>query len=193
MKENISPEEKLLRLIKQENKAPASIRKGFKSRLLNLKPRYLAHTYLNRLIPVLIILSLAYFVVNLVYPLFNFKQVKLTDFPKEKINLPQLGQKEELKPYEFYLEGVKERQVFSSAAASPNVTSAGVINADITKDITLVGIISGDTPQAIIEDKKTRKTYYATKGQFIGDFQIEDISEGKVVLNYSGQRYELYL
>ena len=80
--------------------------------------------------------------------------------------------------------------MFNNAGTSQPAIAA---NVDLLKDITLVGIITGANPQAVIEDKKSLKNYYVTKGQFIGQMQVEDIQEGKIIINYKGQKYELYL
>lgn len=61
------------------------------------------------------------------------------------------------------------------------------------QDLSLMGIISGDNPQAAIQDKKTQKVYYVSKGESVADFLIEDIQDGKIILGYKGQRYELRL
>ena len=68
-----------------------------------------------------------------------------------------------------------------------------VSNTDLVKQLNLVGIIAGENPQAVIEDKNTQKTYYLNKGQFLGEIQLEDILEGKIIINHKGQRFELYL
>ncbi|MCM8789708.1 MAG: hypothetical protein NC916_01615, partial [Candidatus Omnitrophica bacterium] len=67
------------------------------------------------------------------------------------------------------------------------------IDLEATKDLKLLGIIFGDNPQAIIEDAKNQKTYYLNREQSIGDFIVEDIRDGKVILDYQGQKFELYL
>ncbi len=61
------------------------------------------------------------------------------------------------------------------------------------QDLNLLGIVSGDNPQAIIEDKKSQKTYFLKKGDFLGDFELKDIQKGKVILDLSGQQFELSL
>ncbi len=86
------------------------------------------------------------------------------------------------------------RQIFVSPAEqkTEKLMISGV-NIDLIKDMSLVGIIAGENPQAIIEDKKTQKTFYLSRGQFMGEFQVKEIKEGKVILDYKGQSYELYM
>lgn len=98
-----------------------------------------------------------------------------------------------LKSYEFYEASLKGRPLFGGVSAAVPEPARTALDVDITKVINLVGIISGANPQAVIEDKKTQKTYYVSQGQWIGEFQLEEILEGKIVLNQNGQRFELSL
>jgi len=216
MKDSISPEEKLLKLIKGSNNAPAaeaprqannnSAREnkagrgninplpGLKNLLNSLGEPGLIWAYIMKAMPFMFIASVIYLVSVFVYPWFGLKKIKLPDVSKEKIEEPLSPRREENKPFEFYSREMQGRQLFiahtgsSGAAGQPQPVSG-----DLIKDINLIGIISGENPQAVIEDKKTKKSYYLSKGQFIGDFQVEDIQEGKIILNYNGTRYELYI
>jgi len=203
MKENISPEEKLLRLIKGK-KSPFFSKKNNKNiaKSSNLTQAlrgaidYLSGTFLNpahfsRIIPILLIISLIYLSITFIYPLVALRNIQVPKVNIQNSSSVEPQIKEESKPYESYLQGLNKRQIFSSSvnASSSNLPAAA--GADVIKDLNLVGIISGENPQAIIEDKKSQKTYYLIKGQAIGELQIEDIQEGKIILNYRGQRYEL--
>jgi len=102
---------------------------------------------------------------------------------------------EKRKGLDFYLQGTRSRQIFVVAqedrAALPQV--AKVQAGELLKDINLTGVFSGSDPQAVLENKKTQKTYYVTIGQSIEGFLVEDIQEGKVMLSYQGEKFELYL
>ena len=56
---------------------------------------------------------------------------------------------------------------------------------------TFVGIIFGDEPQAIVEEKKSGQSYYLTEGQFLGEIKIEKIDKGKVSVTYDEQTMEI--
>ncbi|MDP2904946.1 MAG: hypothetical protein Q8O22_01415 [Candidatus Omnitrophota bacterium] len=208
MRDTITPEEKLLRLIRGTKKrkepmseeniplgggslAPAAAGTGG-------KPSFLAG-HLFRLDPRKalrwgFILSSLYLGVSLAYPWFGLKKVKLPAVAGGAAVRPERLPQEEVKPFEFYLDGVSGRQIFAGvgsfvAAALPQA-AAGVNVAD---DISLVGIVSGENPQAIVEDKKNQKTYYLSRGQLIGDLRVDDIKEGKIIVDRKGQKFELYL
>ena len=54
-------------------------------------------------------------------------------------------------------------------------------------NLALVGILLGDNPQAILEDKTTQMIYYLSKNQTVSGMTVEDIQEKKVVLKYKGE------
>ncbi len=62
---------------------------------------------------------------------------------------------------------------------------------ELVKDLTLTGIITGDSDQAIIEDKKAEKTHFLYKGDTFGDFKVHDIKGSSAILDYKGEKIEL--
>jgi hypothetical protein len=188
MRENISPEEKLLRLIRGQKK-PANLPQDAPRLKKSLSLKIPRHP--QKILLVILGLSCFYLLVSLIYPWVALKKIKLPAPGSEKIGelKPNLG--ENAKPLDYYEKEISGRQIFGAAAGQS--TAANIANADILKDINLVGIISGESPQAVIEDKKAGRTYYVSKGQFIQDMQVIDIQEGKIILTYRGQNYELHL
>lgn len=191
MKDNISPEEKLLRLIKGEKKETRPTTKTEKPSFLKAD---FSSLNLKKILLGLFILSCISLVIAFSYPWFVMQKI---DLPKANPQMP--GEetallKEETKTYEYYLEPIKQRQIFATGTSSERTEQPiAVASADMVKDLSLLGVISGANPQAIIEDKKSQKTFYVSKGQLIGELQVEDIKEGKIILNHKGQRYELSL
>ena len=64
---------------------------------------------------------------------------------------------------------------------------------DMVSEFRLVGIIPGDEPQAIIEDKKSGQTLFLKKGERLAEVVIKEISEGRVVLGYNEETITLSL
>jgi len=62
---------------------------------------------------------------------------------------------------------------------------------EILANLNLLGIITGDNNQAIIEDKTLKKTYFLYKGDSLGDLKVYDIKESAVILDYKGEKIEL--
>jgi type II secretory pathway component PulC len=159
----------------------------------NIKSRIdLSEAGIRKFLVIVLVVSLIYLAASFIYPIFGLNKIRLPDVTKEqKLPLKQKV-KEESKPFEFYQQGAGNHQIFFSSggdAASP--APAAAANPDLIKGINLMGIISGENPQAIIEDKSSQKTFYLSRGQFLGELCIEDIQDGKVILSYRGARYEL--
>lgn len=193
MKNNITPEEKLLRLIKSGEKT--------KPRLKNLKilpliPKYFNFIYAQKLLWGLLAISFIWLISVFLYPWVGLRKIKLPQVKEEGALGVKLETGAEKKSSEFYLQGLPKREIFASSPAptmrAEEIPASGQ-NLDLIKNINLVGIISGENPQAVIEDKNTQKTFYLSREQFIGEFQVKEIKEGKVILDYKGQSYELYM
>lgn len=214
MKDNISPEEKLLKLIKEDKKIknqhltnitphPNTNRttqmktsddtKDMSSSLYFLR-KYLTIQSLHTIIILLIVLSGIYLLFSIIYPLIYLKKVDLLNIPKITAQ-SQVEKEEMIEPLDSYLQKTKKQQIFGGFTAEQTTSSTltSIAQGDLLKDLSLVGVITGVNPQAIIEDKKAQKTYYVTTGQSIGEYLIEDIQEGKIILNYNGQKYELHM
>lgn len=196
MKPHISPEEKLLRLIKGERKKPAEAGEEISRKKLapavNFR-EFAAFFTARRAVTVILVLSCLYLVFTFIYPLVFLKQIKLPEVPAGKTIEEETAQKTEAKTLDSYLEAAAGKEIFSGVTSAGTIGPVTGVNADLVKDLNLVGVITGDNPQAIIEDKRAQKTYYLNKGQFIGEFQIDDVQEGKVILDYQGQKFELHL
>lgn len=206
MKDDTSPEEKLLRLIRGKKRPDISTDKKSTGTIpavetkLTAKPsiHHLIQKYsyffdVQKIIWVVFVTSCFYLVTSLIYPLVGLKKIKLPKIFPEKTTESKIEPRLEVKPYEFYQEGIANKQIFGPVFSQGTGKPQTALDLDLMKDINLVGIIAGETPQAVIEDKKTQKTYYVTKGQFIGQMQVEDIQEGKIIIVYQGQRFELHL
>lgn len=64
---------------------------------------------------------------------------------------------------------------------------------DKLKDLSLIGIIAGEKPQAVIEDRKIQKTYFLYKGQNVNQLTVEDILRDRVIFDFEGEKLELVL
>ena len=95
------------------------------------------------------------------------------------------------KNYSYYSNRITGKSIFKGGAASEAESQAQAEAPD--GNVGLVGIIPGDKPQAIVEDKKGQTTYYLIKGQTINDITVDDISTDKVILEYKGKKMTLFL
>ncbi|MCX5668065.1 MAG: hypothetical protein NTY34_07155, partial [Candidatus Omnitrophica bacterium] len=102
----------------------------------------------------------------------------------------------ETKGYSYYSNRISARNIF--AGGSYIQTDSQTTRTDPSAELSagnlgLVGIVPGDNPQAIVEDKKNQKTYYLLKGQSINEITVEDIDKDKVVLEYRDKKMTLFL
>jgi len=189
MKDNVSPEEKLLHLIRGPKKAEKNFRKPFLR-----TQKYPAYEKARKGLLIVFIASSAYLLISLCYPFFAPKNSTLPKIAPSNNKEEKILPAKAAKPYEYYSEAINNKQIFSGQPAQSEQNNPAILTGnDFLKDMNLVGIVNGNNPQAIIEDKKMQKTYYVSKNQIIGQCMIEDIQDGKVILDYNGQKYELYL
>ena len=94
------------------------------------------------------------------------------------------------------LSGSASHTVFSPPAA-PAAALGGPMSSSakaLTARLTLMGIVAGEKPQAIIEDSETKKTFFVTAGQMVVDGAIVDkVLDNSVVLDIGGQKIEFSL
>ena len=97
------------------------------------------------------------------------------------------------------LTGVAGRALFASlhptAQASVRLSPALSQEARaLAARLTVIGLVDGDPPQAIIEDTQTQKTYFVSAGQSGTEgLIVTEIRENRVVLDLNGQPIELSL
>lgn len=216
--ENIIPEEKLLNLIRrsgrkeseqkastqnvvsQDNKKskPLAKPKTHERQIIKktIKPfpglKSLNFVIVNRLI---LALTLVVFVV-LIIDLFSHSSIPPKSQSLEPSpNINSLGE-QKIKPYSYYEEKIAKRQLFSAPpmeSIAKKVAPAGPTFKELVKGLKLLGIVSGDRLQVIIEDTKLNKTYFLYTGDYLGEIEVEEVNSERVVLEFQGERISLFL
>jgi type II secretory pathway component PulC len=207
MSESMTPEEKLLKLIRGQ-KSPekktentplpavdeaAETQNQLKANGYNFIHRLFYNISAKRIVYFTLALSCIFLIIAFISPYFSSTQIQLPKTRENIANGTPDSAGHEKKPLEYYLKGVENQNIFGASGLTQQNQNPAAAATDLAKDITLVGIISGDQPQAVIEDKKNQKTYHLNKGQSFGEFRVEDIQEGKIILENNGKKYELYL
>jgi hypothetical protein len=60
--------------------------------------------------------------------------------------------------------------------------------------LTLLGVVAGDPPQAIIEDAQTKKSHFVSQGQMVVEGAVlEDVRDRQIILDLDGEKIELTL
>lgn len=88
-------------------------------------------------------------------------------------------------------------QAEGMGSAVPTVRPTGPVSGTtklLASRLNLMGIVSGNPPQAIIEDTQTKKTYFVTAGQPVVEGAVlEQVLDNRVVLDINGEKIELAL
>lgn len=222
VKKDISPEERLLSLIKSKNKKAVAITAPqdppkeasdqtviskaderldgmlrselFKNKLF--EPSTLKNV--NRYLVVILAVLTLYFVIDLIFvrPYKNVQSIvaKAGTDKDEKKFVPETTKIAAMKDYSSYSGAMPGKTAFGQSQLGAGASAEEVgASGDNPGQVGLVGIIAGDNPQAIIEDKKAQKTYYLNKGQSFNGYIVEEILKDKVILDYEGRKISLFL
>lgn len=196
---NLSPEDNLLKLIK--NKKTNTEIQAFNSGTIENKVSKLNISFslaaINKFLIYALLACIILFFSSLIFLKIpqNMNSLKL-DLKQENLNLAT----KEVADFSQYLSNFDKKDLFLNSnnleertRDDSSESSGNIDTTDIIKDINLLGIVSGQNPQAVIEDKKTQKTYFLNQGDSFGQTRVLEIKEGKVVLDYKGKNFELFL
>lgn len=218
MQENISPEEKLLNLIKKGNsnpkdtvpepspsaqgknkkkeesvQEPEKTQKGIGPVPKKIRKKVIAYfSLLNKFLIICILGAIIYLVFGYLFPY------------KSEIVIPgvvSVGERvideapEPQGPLSHYTGVLSQRQMFKLYEA-PKPKPTGPPKPKVTLQqllggYTFVGIIFGDVPQAIVEERRTGQSFYLTSGQYLGEIKIEKIEKGKITVSYEDERMDV--
>lgn len=217
-KEELSPEEKLLRLIRQPSqkqpvekktheKTDSSRQKSVELPSASALPKKagkkrraivfsglstINFILINRFLLAFLCAVLSLFVADLY---FNNPETSLpVAAPRGRPEAP-VEEKQAI-PFSHYQQVIASRELFKSdlqKTVAQRVIPAGETFKDLVKNLTLMGIISGENPQAIIEDGRLKKTFFLYEGDFVGEVCVAGIGSDKVVLEYKGERINLFM
>ncbi len=220
MVKDLPPEERLLRLIKGTHKKDEpSEKKPQKSNVETQKETPQEKPELKkapapisigvkekRLDPfkITIILLIGLFAIGILYFSYEFfgqrRQPPIIDI--EKLISSETKPAEE-KPMEEKKPITKEeeemppeiRELFGAPVTreTPPLIKEGPSISELARDLVLVGVITGDNPQAIIQDKRTRQSFYVYEGESVLEFKIKRIEKATVILEYNGETLKLSL
>ncbi|MFH1782737.1 MAG: hypothetical protein ABH848_03875 [Candidatus Omnitrophota bacterium] len=157
---NITPEGKLLNLIKQAQAKP------------RLHSDLKIYTKITVALSVLIAGVLILFLIDIFT--FNYKL--------PEVDLDSLGEIEDLSIPQGSHEDIE---------IEVPVRKNKVPKESLIKNMELLGIITGDTDQAIIQDKESKETFFLNKGDNFRDLKVFDIKKNTLILDYDGEKIEL--
>ncbi len=211
MPPDITPEEKLLNLIKanprQEKKEEEKVdlvlpQSSIASSSLG-KEFTVSTTFLNsNLIQKLFITSSVCVVVMLMVLMYQYLGGgAILPLPIKKVlggesfDLPvrKMGTSE---TFDSYQKAFQERNLFKTIGTPPPVsisTEKALGLTELSRNLSLSGIISGNTPQAVIEDRSNGQIYYVQSGDSVGPIQVVQVNHSSVLLRYGDEERQLTL
>lgn len=113
---------------------------------------------------------------------------------KEK-PVPAKAEPESGPSFDEYQKLLLEKNIFAAPVQERKKTALpeGPTLRELVKGLSLVGVIPGDEPQAIIEDKKNQQTLFLRKGDQVEGIEVREIQSGRVILGYGEQTVTLSL
>lgn len=189
MQDNISPEEKLLHLIRRKRSKPLSKERE------RTKDTQLIQTQKAKLLSRVLLVILLILGICLILDFLLVKPMRIDEIKSE---LPQVLEKipvaqAQLEPLSYYTEPAKSVNLFTASSQSTEEIQPSPTFMQMISSLKLQGIVSGDNPQAIIEDINAKQVYFLAPGDYIGEIKLKEVFPGKVTLEYYGQVAELSL
>ncbi len=204
MQEHISPEEKLLKLIRHKDRASPKEGEAKKSSGSALKnPAHLARgekaVNVIKALDKILLIAASVLSLYIGYEFF-FTGKDASALIKEPVeivkdagdNSAPIVKVTAPKPSEYYTQPAQARDLFDTALSKKtNEIKAGSSVPELTKSLRLVGVILGEVSEAVIEDTESRQTFFLRKGESFKNAVIEEIEESKVIISFGGQRIAL--
>ena len=203
MEPEVSSEEKLLKLIRKKN-ASAGPKKVF-DRKKNEKPvssiagkaNFDAAKFINGMLLLIVLAVGMYIVWHGAQSGLNKNDLILEEVaavPEVETETPV-----EAKPLSYYEEIVAQRDIFNTSfqktapTTGPQTTTQTVQPVNPLQNVTLVGVVMDDEPQAIIHNQNTNETFFLKKGESTDGVVVENIVEEKVTVQFQGESIDLTL
>jgi len=218
---DISPEERLLRLIrlrtkkedklsaemgKKENASPGTPQaqvssgseksgksaEGILAQYSALLPQFKNIIIINKILFGIFVALMLYFLVDY----FFLPSVEVDGVATIEPVMEESIEGEPVRhPYSYYEKEIAGKDLFKALIKEePEFTEAPEKEIeDITASLSLLGVVSGANPQAIIQDSAKKKTYFLNAGSKLGEVTLKEIleDEGRVIFIYKGREFDL--
>ncbi|MFA5393236.1 MAG: hypothetical protein WC081_02975 [Candidatus Ratteibacteria bacterium] len=88
----------------------------------------------------------------------------------------------------------KDKQLFRPSVENPTAGFGQIGLRKVSENLALLSVfIDNRGPRAIIRNTATGKTYSCSKGSYVEELMVEEISKRKVILSFGGAKIELNL
>jgi hypothetical protein len=206
MPDDVTPEEKLLKLIKESpqfpiiekpdnplKESPALFSKAPSHQKIYSIKLIKGGTFFCSGIALILFFALSYQLLS-GEPVLSLPREKL--FETQSLRFPSIEPKAS-ENFEEYSKIFSGRNLFKSIGEPPPLMTgprAGTVSFnDLSKNLYLSGIIFGDRLQAVIEDRANGQIHYVESGDYIGELQVIEVGEDRVLLRYGEEEGQLNL
>ncbi len=207
---NMTPEEKLLRIIENPSGAMGHMRRprprqDFKLTFKLLKAKYgprfkefVSIKAVNAVLFCISILITVFLSIDFWLGIPRATAISRLELLAKAQNIGDLVINR-LDPLELYLQEIAQRNIFSlpqpkevAEEVAPVKTSMPEARvAKVSQNLKLVGIIWSDVPQAIMEDTARESTHLVSRGSFIKGMRVKEILKDRVILSYDDHELEI--
>ncbi|MBN2097038.1 MAG: hypothetical protein JW714_01015 [Candidatus Omnitrophica bacterium] len=153
----------------------------------------LAFNSLNRALLVIMLLLVCYLIFDFLLnsaPRIEERVLTLNQGNVPPLEIPEQLSPETNRPLSGFTEILEGRDIFGASGDTAALVPSQTFM-EMVANLRLQGIISGASPQAIIEDTKNNQVFFLYPGEHIGEIELKQILPGKIILNYYGQETEL--
>ena len=207
MKNNITPEEKLLRILEGPSPLKKKPKVPIKNRVKEIKNLgiWLKRLRINKNSLKQLDLRTANKILSFLCAFFTFfcifdfitvdKALKnrLTKIKQQTASLPQDNNSFSISSADIkqIVSQTRKRNIFT--LLEPKVETIVTTSlADMIKSLKLVGILwSEENPQVMVEDTKETKTYLLSVGEMLGELQVKKILKDKVIVGKDDVEWEI--
>ncbi|MBU0503142.1 MAG: hypothetical protein ABH882_04585 [Candidatus Omnitrophota bacterium] len=147
----------------------------------------------NRFMYLGIFILAVYFAGNFSFSMINVNKIPQMDFKVQSAvaNPVGLAGLSPIKPSSYYLEKVRQRDIFKMGPMQKDEEKQPLKIVELTKNLKLVGISWSDDPDVMIEDTGTKRTFFVKRGQSIGEIKVQAVFKDKIILSYDKEEMEL--
>jgi type II secretory pathway component PulC len=175
------------------------LKEGIGRRFKEGEVRQLNVKALNRSLTLTIFVAVFYLISSVYTSVVNLEKPADLNFEiPEATATAGIGAAPPLKALSFYLEAIRERNIFEIARTESKVTEEvksrepSFETLEASQSLRLVGISWSKDPDAMIEDTQSMRTYFVKRGEAVGKFKVQAIFKDRVVLvSADGEEIEL--
>lgn len=94
-----------------------------------------------------------------------------------------------LKPLDAYLEQFRTHALFYVPKAPEVIKKSGI--SELVARYEVTGLIQGAEPEALIQNRASKQTYFVQAGEQFDELKLVEIREHSIMVDYGGEQMEM--